>query len=218
MSKSLSILQTIAKVVRIVCKVVFILCIVGGVGCLVGLAALLIFGSASALVTAFSDWTTVNVVLTGCFGCLTGVFGCAGGAVLSRMGERYFEHELAAGTPFTKDGAKELFRLGIASLIVSLSVSVLTAIVCGIFMIFTPAVSDADVSMSWSLGTGLTLLLLSVIFRYGAELREQNHEPKTEEGPVSEAPISEKPTPKEPSQEQPSEDTEQTPTQSFDIL
>ncbi len=211
MSKSLSILQTIAKVARIVCKVLFILCIIGGAGCLVGLVVSLILGP-------IFEATGMFALRMSAMGCVVGLVTCVGEAILFYMGERYFEHELAAATPFTQEGAKELFRLGIASLIISLSVSVISATVFGILLIFSPALPEADISMSWSLGTGLTLLLLSVIFRYGAELREQNHEPKTEEGPVSEEPISEKPTPKEPSQEQPSEDTEQTPTQSFDIL
>ena len=171
MSKSLSILQTIAKVARIVCKVIFILCLVGGIGCLLGLLVLLAFGRAA--LEGF-DLLGETPFLTGTLGCITGAVACAGEAVVAYYGERYFAKELTAGTPFTKEGAKEIFRLGLIAIIVSFSCSVIVGIVSGIFLIFSSTVPEGELSMSVSLGTGLFLLLISVIFQYGAELREHN--------------------------------------------
>ena len=123
MSKNLSILQTIAKVGRIVCKVLFILCIVGAAGCLVGLLSLLIFGGASVWeADMFSMFGGANFVLLGSMGCLTGLIACVGEGVLFYLAERYFAYQLEVGTPFTEEGAKKLFRLGITIFIVSVNI------------------------------------------------------------------------------------------------
>lgn len=202
MSKSLSTLQTIAKVAKILCKIAFIFCIVGGIGCLLGLLTLLVFGADTFEAI---DLLESNPFYTGVLGCIVGVIACIGEAIVAYYGERYFAHELQVGTPFTQDGAKEIFRLGIMSIIVSVAISVLTGIVYGIFMILDPAITDFDVSVSVSLTTGLVLLLLSVIFRYGAEIREHNFALQDELYRVSRK---EEPTKEEFSQEAQTEDTQ----------
>ena len=214
MSKSLSILQKIAKIAKIVCKVLFILCIVGGIGCLFGLLILLVLGRAAVdEIGLFASVMGENPYLAGAFGCIAGMITCIGEAILFRYGERYFTNELAAGTPFTQEGSKEIFRLGIASIIVSAAASTLSAMVYGIFLFFTPALTEIDISMSWSIGTGLTLLLLSVIFRYGAELREPPAAPQApEEVSTQEA------TREEPKFATQTENVGDATTQSFDVL
>ncbi len=222
MSKSLSTLQTIAKVAAIVCKVIFILCIVGAVGSLVGLLALAILGP--SLVGGNGHQFVDEVALmSGILGCITGMIICAGEAVLARMGERYFMHEQEAGTPFTKDGAKEIFRLGIASLIVSVATSTACGIAFGIVWIFEPSIGATDAPSAISIGVGLVCLLLSVIFAHGAELREQNQTPPTEEAPIWEPTRKKETAETEPTADMPTpeaspEDGEQASTQSFDVL
>lgn len=216
MSKSLKIMQTVAKVARIVCKVLFILCLVGAGGSLIALVATIAIGP-------LFETSGMSSVSTTVVGCAVGLFSCVGEAILFRMGERYFEHELAAGTPFTQDGAKEIFRWGIASIIVSVAVSVASGIVMALALIFSSSVAEPDVTMSWSLGSGLMLLLLSVIFRHGAELAELAYRPRTE----WQASAEEKPR-EETAQEAPTEDTpkaeasaadgEGSETKSFDVL
>ncbi len=216
MSKSLKIMQTVAKVARIVCKVLFILCIIGAVGSLVGLVATVIFGP-------LFETSGMSSFSTSVLGCMVGLLSCAGEAILFRMGERYFEHELAAGTPFTQDGAKEIFRWGVASIIVSLAVSVASGIAIGIALIVSPSVADPEITMSWSLGSGLTLMMLSVIFRHGAELAELAYRPRTEwnatsEETMKEEPSYEAPTKDAPKADAPAEDGEGSTAQSFDVL
>ena len=225
MSKSLSILQTIAKVTRIVCKVLFILCIIGAVGSLIGLVAIMAFGPLAEAMGAES-------MDLGVLGCVTGLIACVGEAVFFRLAERYCEHELEAGTPFTQAGAKEILRLGIASLIISVSIAVLCSMASGIFAILHSGFSDMDVSASVSIETGLFLLLLSVIFRYGAETREEAQAPKIEWEPLWETPAKEEPKAESaPAEEKPAEEAsktaaeqaategaEQASTQTFDVL
>ena len=163
MSKTLSNILTVFKVAHIVAKVVFILCIVGGAGCLVGLVTLPFAGIFAPDKVPLSS---------GYFGCISGLITCAGEALLAFWAERYFKGVLCAGTPFTFEGAKESFRLGIASLIVSASLSVAIGIVSSLFLLLElSTVSEIEIGMSVSLSTGLFFLFLSMIFKHGAELR-----------------------------------------------
>lgn len=174
MSKSLSWIQTIAKIGKIVCKVVFILSIIGAVGATIGLLSVVALGSASLLdLGLLSEQKGDNFFSLSIFSCINAIITCAGTAIISRLGERYLDHELQAGTPFTQEGAHELFRYGITTIIVSVASSVLSGLVFGVFWIFKFAYADADAATGLSIELGLILLLLSLIFQHGAELRAQ---------------------------------------------
>ncbi len=183
MSKALSNILTVFKVARILAKVAFILCIVGGAGCLLGLITLPFVGLVAPAEVSLS---------TAYFGCLSGLIACAGEILLAFWAEKYFKSVLDAGTPFTFAGAKECFRFGIASLIVSASVSVAVGMISFLFFLFAaPSLAESDVNLSFSLSTGLFFLFLSMIFKYGAELRlsaEEKEVPATEEAPAEEVP------------------------------
>ena len=172
MSKTLSNILTVFKVARIVAKVVFILCIVGGAGCLVGLFCLPFAEGAAELF--FEE----NLDLSSAyFGCIVGAITCAGEAVFAFLSERYFKNVLTAGTPFTLDGSKECFRLGVASLIVSAAISIVSAIVAGILLALAQMnVAEPYFSLSISLSTGLFFLFHSMIFKHGAELQKTSEE------------------------------------------
>ena len=172
MSKTLSNILTVFKVARIIAKVVFILCIVGGVGCLVGLFCLPFAEGAVELF--FDEGLDLSSAY---FGCIVGAITCAGEAVFAFLSERYFKTVLTAGTPFTFDGAKEIFRLGIASIIISVAIAALSGIVSFVILLFsTPTLAESDVSASISLSTGLFFLFLSLIFKHGAELQKTSQE------------------------------------------
>lgn len=179
MSKSLSIIQTVFKVLKIICKVLFILCLVGGIGCAVGLLLLSLIPLASIgiseIITDEADMSIDSM----CFACITGMVVCISEAVVLRFGEIYFTHELEAGTPFTYEGSKEVFRFGIISIIVPLAVSVFLGILYGFFYLISGDISNMDIDNSVSLGGGLTLIFASVIFKYGAEII--NNDKETEE-------------------------------------
>ena len=168
MSKTLSKILTVFKVARIVAKVVFILCIIGGAGCLLGLSTLPIVG---ALLT-IPEFVEEGLDLpTAYLECIVGAISCAGEAVFAFFAERYFKSVLDAGTPFTFEGAKKSFRLGITSIIISAATAVVVGFASIIIQLFASAVTEADVSTSFSLSTGLFFLFLSLIFKHGAELQ-----------------------------------------------
>ena len=168
MGKTLSNILTVFKVVRIIAKVVFILCIVGAAGCLLGCLAL---PMVSALLESGLLEEGMSVSLSYA-ACIVGAVVCAGEAVFAFMAEKYFKNVVSAGTPFTFDGAKECFRLGIASLIISVAVGIAAGIASGIVMLIAGVEeAGADFNVSVSVSTGLVFMFLSLIFKHGAELR-----------------------------------------------
>lgn len=164
MSKTLSNILTVFKVARILAKVIFILSIVGGAGCLIGLCFLPLADGLNFLSGE------VFIDLSSYLGCSVGIISCTAEAVFAFMAEKYFKKVLDAGTPFTFESSKESFRLGIASLIISVATSIVAGIVAGIILLFSDNFADYDTSTSFSLATGLFFLFLSMIFKYGAEL------------------------------------------------
>ena len=105
-----------------------------------------------------------------CLECILATFSCASAAVVLGFSKLYLKNELAAGTPFTHEGAKEMLRLGIISMAVPVVASVINNTVSAIFIHFYP--SAEPVEMSVSLAAGLAMVLAYFIFEYGAELRE----------------------------------------------
>ena len=180
MSKTLTNILTVYKVARIVAKVVFILCIVGSAGCLLGFLSLALLGNAQSGVLQIGD---VRLVLSEMIvesmdpassvsSCALGALVCVGEATFAFFAERYCKNVLQVGTPFTYAGAKECFRLGLISIIASVSVAVLTGIVVAILTILGMEPSEMDASTFLSLSMGLFLLFLAMIYKHGAELNE----------------------------------------------
>ena len=99
---------------------------------------------------------------------------CAGEAVLAKFAECCFRNELAAGTPFTLSGAKELLRLGILTLVLPTGCAVLSSIVEGIaagFMqIEKAAAMDLYFDNEASIALGVMFILGSLLCRHSAEL------------------------------------------------
>ena len=156
MSKTLSHILTVFKVAKIIAKVVFILCIVGAAGCALGFFAI-------SAVDAFMPEALIAEGVTadlGYLGCIIGVVACIGEAVFAFLAEKYFKNVLERGTPFAFEGAKECFRLGIASLIISAATSAISAIATAIITMFSnSAASASDFEVSFSI---LSLILLTV--------------------------------------------------------
>lgn len=164
MSKTLSNILTVFKVARVIAKVVFILCIVGAAGCLLALAALPIAGTILS-----GEGIDISYTYPAC---IVGLIACAGEIVFAFLAERYFKNVITAGTPFTLEGSKECFRLGITSIIISVATSIIAGFAAAICMILTMSASELDFDMSMSLSTGLFFLFISLIFKYGAEVKQ----------------------------------------------
>lgn len=76
--------------------------------------------------------------------------------------------ELADGTPFTQSGADQILRLGIRTIVLPLVAEILRAVFYEVFDVAQALRTDSGNLPS--LIMGIVLILVSLIFRYGAEL------------------------------------------------
>lgn len=184
--KTLKAIQTISKICKIVSKVLFVLCIVGFCGCVTGVIAL-----AACAETITIDGVTFSVFLydntktsvgTMYSYMAVGMIACAAEAVLAKFAEHYFNRELKDGTPFTIGGSKELMRHGILCVSVSLGASILAGIACGIIKAFFTDVEVLDYGIGANIAFGVTLMVLSLVCRLGAEnCNKQSEQAQNEE-------------------------------------
>ena len=174
MSKTLKSIQTFFKVARIVSIVLFVLGIVGAAGCLLSMLLLIAFNGAQSLgiLNSFVDLEEGFSFASGCFACVSGIISCVGVIVMYAFTRKYCERELADGTPFTYDGAKALFRLGLVFIITPIAMSALIGFAWGMCWIFDPTMVEPT-DLSGDITTGLFMLVTSYIFKHGTELREQ---------------------------------------------
>ena len=174
MSKSLSNILTVFKIARILAKIVFILCIIGAAGCLLGALCLPLAGHFLSMEELAEQGLDLH---SESLSCIIGVISCVGEAILAFWAEKYFKNVLAVGSPFTFESAKECFRIGVASLIISASISIASAIVVGIVVAMAQMnAHEPDFSTSISLSTGLFFMFISLLFKHGAELKASAEE------------------------------------------
>lgn len=177
--KTLKTIQILSKIGKILSKIIYICCIVGFAGCILGTIGMIIGGQAvksdgmtlqsilktEANVTEGTVWSAIVV----------GIILSVGEFFLARMAYKYFENELKIGTPFSKDGAKELLRLGISAIWISLVALILAQISQEIFAHFMEA-EKLDLDGFESVTLGVMFIIMSLIFKHGAELSEEKSE------------------------------------------
>lgn len=175
--KSLQTIQKLSKIGKIFSKIVYICCIVGFAGCIVGILGLLVGAQAvkiggmtlhslleaEAGVGIGSLWAAIAV----------GMILCTGEFFVARMACRYFENELAAGTPFTLEGAKELLHLGISVIWIPIVTAVLAQVAQGIIAQFVEGTEKLNLDGYASVALGVMFLVMSLLCRYGAELQAE---------------------------------------------
>lgn len=175
--KSLKVIQTLCKLGKIFSKIVFICAIIGCAGCLVGIVALIAAGDLSVKIGGVSlenllrdeAGITMGTIWASIF---VGLFLSGAQIAISKMACNYFTHELAAGTPFTMEGAKELMRLGINTIWVSLVGVVLASVSQGIIEVLWEDVAPLSMDNGDSLVLGVCFIIVSVLCRYGAEVQK----------------------------------------------
>ena len=187
MESTLKTIQVISKIAKIISKIVFVFCIVGASICLCGIATAAI-GTEDILKIG-------NVTIKGIFdnnstismndfyaGMVISCIMCIIGAILCKFYELYFKHELADGTPFTIKGAMELRRLGILNIALPLGGVILVSIIHGIMSHIMGDIKALSLDASSSVYIGIMFIVMSLIFKYGAEIiSEKNQLNKKEE-------------------------------------
>lgn len=183
--KSLRIIQTLFKVARVIALIFFILSIIGASGCFLAVIILasmsnvvLYDGQTLAQIMANNN-TDINAVIASV---VFGMLGCGFSIFLSKYSELFFLKELKAGTPFTREMAKEMRRYGLVYIIVTISATVIMSIAYGITAIFVKSLRSYDFSFHiGSIVFGLFMIILSVFCDYGAELQETKENEVVEE-------------------------------------
>ena len=169
-------LQTIQKtfhVFQILTKIAFVFCIVGASLCALGALCATVWYTGGRVFSLFGEEILFDRGTAGLMETmatlLANMIYLSADAVLLGLAGRYFKIEQAEGTPFTARGAELLKRLGIRCIWIPI-VSVVAASVIAALL---GAAHCADAGNLPGLITGLTLILVSLIFRYGAELETQ---------------------------------------------
>ena len=173
-SKTLKTIQTLCKVGRILSKITFIICIVGAALCVAGIISLALIPEGikfDGLTIQGLVQKHAGVSVNTCYAAMAaGIALCAGGAVLAKFEELYFKRELASGTPFTFDGAKELIRLGVLTIAIPAVAALVAAIIFGVMRAVLPDVDEMKYNIHLYLGMGIGYIFAGLLCRYGAEL------------------------------------------------
>ncbi len=166
--KSLKTVQTISKVFYILTTIGFIFGIIGVAGSALGGIALLCvpYLGENIVNIIISDFEIVNTNDLGIILIAESIY-MVGVAVGLGFIRHYFKNELKDGTPFTYCGAKELLRAGIINMTVPVVSICIAAMICTI-----AGVSEPELSNESEMISGVTMLILSFVFRYGADLLE----------------------------------------------
>lgn len=174
--ETLKTIQKLSKIGKVLSKIMFIFCIVEFCGCIVGIlsmvlgAATLKFGG----VTLESILNTEAEVTVGTVyaAMAVGTILCAGEAVLAKFAEHYFKRELADGTPFSIDGAKEMQRLGILTICIPIGTQIVAEIVHAVMEQIMKDIEPLQLSNSGSVALGVMFLVMSLICKYGAVMQK----------------------------------------------
>lgn len=173
--KSLQTIQTLSKIGKVLSKIIYICCVIGTVGCAVGIASLPFADTGIFKIGGVTIYGLIvnqgGIDLNSLYPLMIGaMIVCIGQAVLAKFAESYFTHELAAGTPFTADGAKEMLRLGILTICIPLGALILSQIISGVVAEIVGCGDVFKVDNGDSVVLGVMFIVISLLCRYGAEL------------------------------------------------
>lgn len=178
--KELKIIQTLAKIGKVLSKIVYICGIVSLCMCIVGIISV-----ATGFGVIKLGGITLKSIISDNFGFETGtlyaylsagIVFCTGEMILAKNAENYFKRELNDGTPFTFEGAKELFRLGILNICIPIGTQILAKIVYSVVSKFTNNEVAFGANDDTSVMLGIMLMVIAVICKYGATLRSKETE------------------------------------------
>ena len=171
--KTLKTIQALSKIGKVLSKILFIFCIVGFCGCIVGILGMAL-GAPTLKIGGVTLESILNaeaeVTISTVYAAMAaGMILCAGEAVLARFAEHYFKHELADGTPFTFAGAKEMQRLGILTICLPIGTQIVAEIVYAVMAQVMQGVAPLRLDSASSVALGIMFIVMSLVFRYGAD-------------------------------------------------
>lgn len=169
-------LKMIQKTFRIFLRLTHaakILCIVGAVLSGVGALCLMtsyygghvfdLFGKPIMIFRSDTNWKQQYVEL------LAESIRMIANCILLAFAQDYLKTEQSEGTPFTMTGAEKLKNLGIRCIWISI-VAIVVAVTVAVWL---GEENIGEAGNAFSIMTGIVLILVSMVFRYGAELERQ---------------------------------------------
>lgn len=172
--KSLQTVQKTFRVFQILTKIAFVFSIAGASICAVGVLCAAVWYNGGQVFSLFGEPVTIFSSGEGLDQALAALLSdlilLATDAVLLGFAGRYFKIEQAEGTPFTENGANLIRKLGIRCI----WMPIVAVMIASVITVCLGVESSGDISNLPGLVTGIVLILASLIFRYGAELEEQN--------------------------------------------
>lgn len=168
-------LKRIQKVFRIAqnfVRIVMIGCIIGAaVSCAAALCAVK-WGNGGQVFTLFGKTVSLMELTGDCNGIM--VLSISNCAVLSAhtitlgFADTWLRYEQETGTPFTFSGSKQLQKLGVCWG----CIPVVTSVLVSVIRVCSGIDVMQDVMDPPFIGTGILMILVAMIFRYGAEMRK----------------------------------------------
>lgn len=172
--KSLQTIQKTFRVFQILAKIAFVLSVVGASICAVSALCTLawytgghVFDLFGQPITAFASGEELKQMYAVL---LSDVVILTTQSILLGFAGQYFKLEQAEGTPFTEKGSDKLKRLGIRCIYMP----IVAIVIASVITTCLEAERSGDISNLPSVVTGIVLILVSIIFRYGSELEKQN--------------------------------------------
>ena len=179
---SLGKIQRFSKVGLIFSEIAFISSMVGALGSMIGLMSLSVGNGSTVrignlVLNSLFDIGNEEDINAMCVSLVTWLVICAGSSVLAWFAKSYFSNELMDGTPFNKESASELRRLGILVMVIPILTSAIASavqfLVAEILQVSSNSYIEVWDGDDFSVMLGITFLILSFIFRYGAEELEK---------------------------------------------
>ncbi len=174
MNRTLAILQKLYQIGKILCKIAFICSIVGGCLCAAGIFCLAL-GLETLKLGGVTFQSLISTQAEMSVGTLYASMAAllivlSGEAVLAKFAEHYFRRELADGTPFVEESAKELFRLGILTICIPLGSLIVAEIFQAVLAHEFADIVPLHLDGASSVALGAMFLVASLLCRYGAQL------------------------------------------------
>ncbi|MDD6810449.1 MAG: hypothetical protein PUD93_01075 [Lachnospiraceae bacterium] len=175
-NQTLKTIQVFSKIGKILSEIIFICSIVGAAGCALGIASLAVgetevFQLGGVTIHGIIETSAETSIGTRYTLMTVGLILCIGEIFLAKIAENYFKHELATGTPFTFDGAKEMLRLGICAVCIPMGTMIVAEIAYTVMNHYYVDVADLHIDDYASVGLGIAFIVVSFICKYGAELQ-----------------------------------------------
>ncbi len=185
--KSLETVQKVFGVFKILSRVFMILCFVAAGFCLV--SGIILLADADAVIGKIggveiklpvimnTDGENFGNEYYGSF-LLAFFAGVVCEGIFMAMVCRYLSIEQKEGTPFTENGAKTVLNLGIWSIILSVTSTVVQSVIIACMGMTGFAEFFDDLSNDYGVILGVSLILMSLVLRCGADPEQKNKQPE----------------------------------------